>query len=345
MREIRVCPDTVPSDQQTVRRLVLDSVGGQVFAWVGEIGRGPTPVFVVRWETAESRCLLPLNSSWTEPALSPDFRYLAMDGRLKDHLSGTRDVLVLDLARGGEKLPRLAAPGTFLSKLTFTPNGKTLLVVWPQAGASHISRLVFDTYLTRPGGQAEEDHSPSEVGLQPPNSASLWELVASLASGEWYYALCVSADSRLLAVGTGGGVVRVIDLRTGTFLASYSRERRKREADAVGQVHFDPAGDWVVIEAGGWLSGWPLSPNQGRAWDAASPSGNVSDFAFHPNGGMLALVDDSGRVHYLDTSSREIRRSFDWGIGGLTSVAFAPDGMTCAAGSHGGRVILWDVDD
>ena len=38
-------------------------------------------------------------------------------------------------------------------------------------------------------------------------------------------------------------------------------------------------------------------------------------------------------------------RSFNWNIGKVRCVAFAPDGMTCAAGGSTGQVVVWDVDD
>ena len=38
-------------------------------------------------------------------------------------------------------------------------------------------------------------------------------------------------------------------------------------------------------------------------------------------------------------------RSFNWNLGKVRCVVFAPDGMTCAAGGSSGQVVVWDVDD
>ena len=38
------------------------------------------------------------------------------------------------------------------------------------------------------------------------------------------------------------------------------------------------------------------------------------------------------------------RQRFAWDVGPVQALAFAADGLTCAAGGATGRVVLWDVD-
>jgi WD40 repeat protein len=49
-------------------------------------------------------------------------------------------------------------------------------------------------------------------------------------------------------------------------------------------------------------------------------------------------------VQFWDAATGEPLREFDWSIGNVTALAFAPDGLTAAAGSDRGQIVIWDVD-
>ena len=74
--------------------------------------------------------------------------------------------------------------------------------------------------------------------------------------------------------------------------------------------------------------------------------GRVNDFAFHPDGRVLCVVFEDGQARFLDPHTGAVRQAFKWAKKPkpLYSVAFAPDGLTCAVGSENGKVIVWDVD-
>jgi WD40 repeat protein len=58
----------------------------------------------------------------------------------------------------------------------------------------------------------------------------------------------------------------------------------------------------------------------------------ATQVAFHPGGAFLATAGDDESVRYWDVRTwRELKR-YDWEIGKVGALAFAPDGMRCAAG-------------
>ena len=74
-----------------------------------------------------------------------------------------------------------------------------------------------------------------------------------------------------------------------------------------------------------------------------NPNQAIPDLAFSPDGQALATVS-SGAVQFWDPANGQLRRTFDWGIGNILSIAFAPDGLTAAAGSDRGQIVIWDLD-
>jgi WD40 repeat protein len=66
--------------------------------------------------------------------------------------------------------------------------------------------------------------------------------------------------------------------------------------------------------------------------------------AFDARAERLVAGTVSGNLELWDVASGCRLRSLACGIGSITSVCFALDGLTCAAGGEGGQVAVWDVD-
>jgi WD40 repeat protein len=78
----------------------------------------------------------------------------------------------------------------------------------------------------------------------------------------------------------------------------------------------------------------------------------IDAVAFTPDGRRLLTGSAVGTVREWDVpdlageitaASRQPRAVFDWGIGPVSALAVAADGLTAAAGGASGRVVVWDV--
>jgi WD40 repeat protein len=70
----------------------------------------------------------------------------------------------------------------------------------------------------------------------------------------------------------------------------------------------------------------------------------VRAIGFTPDGRTVITVGNDGTSRIWDAATGAQLRVFEWGVGMLAVAAFAPDGLTCAAGSTAGHVVVWDVD-
>jgi WD40 repeat protein len=65
---------------------------------------------------------------------------------------------------------------------------------------------------------------------------------------------------------------------------------------------------------------------------------------FSRDGTAVATVGRDESATIWDPRTWAHRARYDWKIGSLLSVAFAPDGLRCAAGGKNGQIVVWDLD-
>jgi WD40 repeat protein len=70
----------------------------------------------------------------------------------------------------------------------------------------------------------------------------------------------------------------------------------------------------------------------------------VNAIALTPGGRRFLTACRDGSIRTWGASTGEPGPAFDWHIGAITALAFAPDGLTCAAAGASGKVVVWDVD-
>jgi WD40 repeat protein len=342
MRELQVC-EPMRRESQAVEWLAFDSTGGELVA----LADGSLWVYDLRTDFAGPLFGEDFLCSWvgdefvTAFALSPDCRLLALGGDFED-IGFTNFV---EPPGHDYQLPGINTDSGCVG-LMFTPDGKELVAVlngWNDSFEPGVARLALDPILA-PKRFVQKQNPLNAKFYKAPAHEPKWKRVMTLPADEPMTAAALSANGRLVAAGTEGGSVHVADLKRKKVLASFDWEGRKLRDRTVRRVGLDPEGKWVASIAGGRLFARPLG--EGKAWRTKDVLGRVTDFAYHPDGRVLCAVFEDGQARFLDPRTGTVRQSFKWAKRPkpLHSVAFAPDGLTCAVGSENGKVIVWDVD-
>lgn len=66
--------------------------------------------------------------------------------------------------------------------------------------------------------------------------------------------------------------------------------------------------------------------------------------SYSPDGQWLATREKNQTVALRDPRSGTIARRYQWDLGYITQLQFAPDGLTAAVGGEHGRILVWDVE-
>jgi WD40 repeat protein len=100
----------------------------------------------------------------------------------------------------------------------------------------------------------------------------------------------------------------------------------------------------LAVAAGKMLLVWNV-PDGSVAFKQKHQNRNYKDVAFSPDRRWLAFASNDASIRLLDVRGgwREAA-GYDWKLGPMISVAFAPDGMRAAGGSGRGKIVVWDVD-
>lgn len=153
------------------------------------------------------------------------------------------------------------------------------------------------------------------------------EVVASSADGRWVAGSCVD-------------LVRLWNLPGNGSAKRARRQFRVVDNKTVRALAVSASGEFVAATSDR-LYVWDVRTGKEARVANVSP-GRGRKIAFHPSQPILAFGTGKGVCFWDVTAKAEMRR-FAWDVGHVNAVAFAPDGLRCAAAGTG-KVVIWDVD-
>lgn len=133
-------------------------------------------------------------------------------------------------------------------------------------------------------------------------------------------------------------VVRLWDL--GKLQVQGELRGHSAEVEALA---FSPDGRLLAAACGRTLLVWDVDAGT-VTQRLTHPSRKYKDVAFSPDGRHLAYACNDATVRLVAVDGWTEAAGYDWELGPMISVAFAPDGMRAAGGSGKGKIVVWDVD-
>ncbi len=218
---------------------------------------------------------------------------------------------VADFATREERryqLPRASGRG-----LVATPEGKTLyLLAHLFDGPKGAEVWQFDAAtLERQGEFASQKETP-------------WEMIGS-------------ADGRRLATGR---VVRDETIRVWDTTADRRAVRIKPKVSTSRFVLSSDGSHLATVGSRG-VTLWDATTGR-EVWSSGKHRRGVQMVSFCPGRQLLATGDNAGGIFLWDFAGRVLTR-YDFGLGDVYGLTFAPDGLRGAA-VDGRRIVIWDVD-
>jgi WD40 repeat protein len=266
-------------------------------------------------------------------AFSPDGHLLvSTSGDIHDRKDvRPGEIKVWDVAAGRE-LASLGGHGSYVSAVSFSPDGKTLVT----SGSYDQAVKVWDVAARKLQTTLVPDRTPlpfERTGNPEVDRQQGMMVMAGMFMGP-ILSLAFSPDGKLLATGSWNQTVRLWDTRTWTQVALIGT------SSGVECVAFSPDGATLATAQGGGVQLWDVSTRKLRSSLQVYDSW-VHSLAYSPDGRTLVTGSKDRAVKLWDPVTGLERVTLKGHTEAVRCVAFSPDGTTLATGSEDKSVRLW----
>jgi WD40 repeat protein len=241
--------------------------------------------------------------------------------------------------------------------VAFSPDGSRLVTgrghgfsVW-SAETGELRTVTPDDY----GGSLRVAVSPDgRLVAAVGSSVRLWELATLEMLPPWEgnrwatRCLAFSPDGKTLACGhsiprTAQGGSKATAITLWDVAKGQPRAHLHGPGAVADSMAYSPDGRLLAACCGTGLWVWDVSTGEVRLSHKIDKQ-FFKDVAFSPDGRFLAFARNDRTVRLWETAGWREAAAYDFAIGPMISIAFAPDGMRAAGGSGKGKIVVWDVD-
>jgi WD40 repeat protein len=155
-----------------------------------------------------------------------------------------------------------------------------------------------------------------------------------------HFTAAVLADGRLRAAGFRGGLPLLIEAN------GFKVEHLPTDDTTLLTLFaLAPDGRTLALQAhpGREIELWEVRPRRLLAF-LPGPDEPLLRAVFSPDATLFGTAALDHEVRVWETATGRPRGGYNWKVGDVTALAFAPDGLTAAVGGSDGVIAVWDVE-